>query len=74
MAEISKATVAVLLVLTILISVIGTWTVLQSSAAIQNARSPTQVSGAGRISLTVAQTKEPVTASNSGRIGLTVVE
>ena len=58
--EISKTTIVVLLILTILISVIGTWTVVTSLSAVpagqQNA--PAQ-DNTVRISLTVEPQPEP---------------
>ncbi|MCX6709771.1 MAG: hypothetical protein NTV63_02330 [Candidatus Woesearchaeota archaeon] len=58
--EISKTTVAVLLVLTILVSVIGTWNVLQS-VSMARVGSKESASTNAKISLTVEEPPKELT-------------
>jgi len=71
MGEISKATVAILLVLTIIVSVMGTWTVLQSVSGV---RTEPGASASGntnsKIYLTVE--KNPTEPDGQSKISLNV--
>jgi hypothetical protein len=59
--DIPKATIAVLLILTILVSIIGTWTVLES-ISVKEATPIEKIVGAseGNIKFTLAEPQEPV--------------
>jgi hypothetical protein len=57
--EISKTTIVVLLILTILISVIGTWTVVTSLSAVPSPQTAPAQDNSARISLTVEPQPEP---------------
>ncbi|PIN72997.1 hypothetical protein COV21_00455 [Candidatus Woesearchaeota archaeon CG10_big_fil_rev_8_21_14_0_10_45_5] len=72
MAEISKTTVAILLVLTILVSVMGTWTILQSVAGAKTGPSAenAQANTNSKISLTVE--KRPGEPDGQSKISLNV--
>jgi len=71
MAEISKTTVAILLVLTILVSVMGTWTILQSLAGAKTPGAETaQANANSKISLTVE--KRPGEPDGQSKISLNV--
>ena len=59
--DIPKATIAVLLVLTILVSIIGTWTVLESiSIKEATPAEKTVVASEGNIKFTSEEPQEPV--------------
>jgi len=62
--DIPKATIAVLLVLTILVSIIGTWTVLES-ISIKEATPAERISGTseGNIRFTLEEKPEPIETS-----------
>ncbi|MBU1030830.1 MAG: hypothetical protein ABIC91_07075 [Nanoarchaeota archaeon] len=66
--DISKSTIIVLVVLTVVISALGTWTVLSEVDKMESANSPavkssqTDMIGQGKVSLTnIDSTKVPVT-------------
>lgn len=67
--DIPKATIAVLLVLTILVSVIGTWTVLES-ISIKEATpvERTSTTSEGNIKFTVEEKSEPAETSANIRL------
>lgn len=75
MEDISKTTIAVLLILVVLISVIGTWVVLNSIITIQQPTTQlTQSHSQGNLRLTVLPPPEPPTKSaDQATIKLTVL-
>lgn len=71
--DIPKATIAVLLVLTILVSIIGTWTVLES-ISIKEATPTEKTIGAGdgNIKFSIEEKQEPV--ETSATIGFEIIK
>jgi uncharacterized membrane protein YidH (DUF202 family) len=72
--DISKTTIAVLLILTILIGVLGTWSVLEATSSIRVGRQPTleapRVStSSGQVAVTV---EEPKVSTSKAQIGVTI--
>jgi len=69
--DIPKATIAVLLVLTILVSIIGTWTVLESISVKEATSLPAEkTAGAaeGNVRFTIEEKPEPVETSANIRL------
>lgn len=71
MGEISKATVAILLVLTIIVSVMGTWTVLQSVSGVRTA-SGASASGSTNSKISLMVEKNPTVPDGQSKISLNV--
>jgi len=68
--EISKNTIAVLLALTIVVSVLGTWTILSAVQTNSGVAQPSSTTS--KISLTVLKPSQP--PSGQARISLNVVK
>ncbi len=71
MADISRKTIVVLLVLTIIISVIGTWTTLEAMNRVKVVKTPQQRVNSGRVSLTIAK---PIENYGQGKVTLSIVK
>lgn len=70
--DISKTTITVLVLLTLIISVIGTWTVLNELNTVKVTKSSTAT---GTVSLNIrAPPGEPVTDGATGRVTLNILE
>ncbi|MEM0230984.1 MAG: hypothetical protein QXW00_02915 [Candidatus Woesearchaeota archaeon] len=70
MVEVSKNTVAVLLVLTIIVSILGTWTILSATNTQKQSAQPAPTTS--KISLTVIKPSQP--PSGQARISLNVIK
>jgi hypothetical protein len=70
-ADLSRATIAVLVLLTLTISVLGTWTVL-TQAGSSNSRIPQSASGTAQISILQTQ-HAAVTASSPATATITIL-
>ncbi len=75
--DISKNTVLVLVVLTIVISLLGTWTVINEASKFRaqnsggSAVSPSGGTAHGKVSITITRPPEPV--STTGKVVLNIV-
>ena len=77
MEDVSKTTIAVLLVLVVLISVIGTWVVLNSIISIQQQplTQITQTQAQGNLKLAILEQPQPSKSTSSqGNVMLTVLK
>lgn len=73
-ADISKTTLIVLVLLTLVISVIGTWSVLQEVNSIRPVQEPSSTTATVRFALYSNQNVEPTLSQpESGSIAFTVV-
>ncbi|PIN78825.1 hypothetical protein COY26_00910 [Candidatus Woesearchaeota archaeon CG_4_10_14_0_2_um_filter_33_10] len=70
--DIPKATIAVLLVLTILVSIIGTWTVLESISQGEKIPGEMTSTSQGNINLNIEKPHEPVKTDDTATIMLTI--
>lgn len=69
--DISKTTVTILVLLTLMISVIGTWTVLSEVNNVKVVKQ--ESSSVGKVSLTIQGPEEPA-PSATGRVALNLLE
>ena len=71
--DISKRTVLVLLVLTLVVSVVGTWTILSQPTTIYKT---TELSGpqTGKVSVDINQPVEPTLSSESGKVSVNILK
>jgi len=76
MEDISKTTIGVLLILVVIISVIGTWVVLNSITVTQQpASQSSQTQSQGNLRLTVLPQSQPAkSSSSSGTVTLNVLK
>ena len=74
MEDISKTTVGILLVLVIIVSIIGTWVVLDKTGEIQY-EAPTESAAVGVVQLTIIdKDSEPASASSAtGYVSLNIL-
>jgi heme/copper-type cytochrome/quinol oxidase subunit 2 len=76
--DIPKRVILVLLILTIVVSVLGTWTVLDAVSSTQPKPSPSQTEGNVEINIlpsnTVLQEPAPQLSESQGVVGLTIVK
>jgi hypothetical protein len=71
--DISKRTVLVLLVLTLIVSIVGTWTVLSQPTTIYKT---VEVGGpqAGMVKLSIDAPAEPVVTDTGGEVSLNILD
>ncbi|MBD3209646.1 hypothetical protein GF367_04495 [Candidatus Woesearchaeota archaeon] len=72
--DISKNTLLVLVVLTIIISLLGTWTVISETVKVQNERAPTteEQETTGRVSIDVAP-PPPAPVGATGQVTIKII-
>lgn len=66
--DISRNTLFVLVILTLLISVLGTWTVISQINAVPSTHQATSQSGSGEVSFSLAPPPPPATDGATGRV------
>ena len=71
--DISKRTVLVLLVLTLIVSIVGTWTVLSQPTTIYKT---VEIGGpqAGKVKLSIDAPEEPVITDTGGEVSLNILD
>lgn len=70
--DISKKTVLVILLIAIVVSVVGTWTVLDAASTVTITTGPQEDTASGQVRLTIGSTEAPP-AITGGMIALNIV-
>jgi hypothetical protein len=71
--DISKRTVLVLLILTLVVSVVGTWTILSQPTTIYRTVEIGEPAS-GKVSLDIDEPAEPVVVNEGGKVGVNILD
>jgi hypothetical protein len=72
--DLPKSIVVILVLLTVMISVLGTWSMMQEINNMKGAPVSTTSSTNGEVSITIAKPAEPQISQAHGKVSLTITE